>query len=90
MYPFERCIKVLKSYVYNRTRLEECIVEAQICKETVEFCLDFLFGLDPIGLGSLHSRERNKAIDHCQQEHTFEQAHLHVLQNIEVVHPYIK
>ena len=46
MYPFERCMKMLKSYVRNRTRPEGCIKEASICEEATEFCSDFLSGLD--------------------------------------------
>ncbi|KAL0561283.1 hypothetical protein IC582_001705 [Cucumis melo] len=57
MYPFEIYMKVLKSFVHNRNRPEGCITEAQICEEAVEFCSDFLSGLDPIGLGSLNSRK---------------------------------
>ncbi|KAA0034832.1 transposase [Cucumis melo var. makuwa] len=57
MYPFERYMKVLKSFVRNRNRPEGCIVEAQVCEEAVHFCSDFLYGLDEIGLESLNSRE---------------------------------
>ena len=79
-------MKVLKSYVCNRTRLEDCIAEAQICKEVVEFCSDFLSGLDPIGLGSLDSREDRKS-DKPLSAGTYvrpdvqqlKQVHLHVL-----------
>ena len=56
MYPFERCMKVLKNYVRNRTRPKGCIAEASICEEAVDLCSDFLSELDPIGLGSLNSR----------------------------------
>ncbi|KAL4035588.1 hypothetical protein IC575_004291 [Cucumis melo] len=62
MYPFERYMKVLKSFVRNRNRPEGCIAEAQVCEEAVHFCSDFLSGLDEIGLGSLNSREE-KQID---------------------------
>ena len=54
MHPFERYMKVLKSFVRNRNRPEGCIAEAQICEEAVEFCSNFLSGLDSIGLGSLN------------------------------------
>ncbi|KAA0054101.1 hypothetical protein E6C27_scaffold131G00070 [Cucumis melo var. makuwa] len=62
MYPFERYMKVLKSFVRNRNRPEGCIAKAQVCEEAVQFCSDFLSRLDPIGLGSLNSRE-DKQID---------------------------
>ncbi|KAA0038226.1 transposase [Cucumis melo var. makuwa] len=60
MYPFERYIKVLKSFVRNRNRPERSIAEANICEEAVEFCSEFLSGLDPIGLGSFKSREEGR------------------------------
>ena len=90
-------MKVLKSYVRNRTRPEGFIPEAQICEETVEFCSDFLSGLDPIGLGSLNSREERQS-DRPLPAGTYfrpdvqqlKQAHLHVLQNTEEVHLYIE
>ncbi|KAA0025508.1 transposase [Cucumis melo var. makuwa] len=86
MYPFERYMKVLKSYVRNRNRLEGCIEEAQVCEEDVHFCSDFLSGLDEIGLGSLYSREE-KQIDRSLSAGTYvrldmqelKQAHLHIL-----------
>ncbi|KAA0036438.1 uncharacterized protein E5676_scaffold360G00980 [Cucumis melo var. makuwa] len=57
MYPFERYMKVLKSFVRNRNRPEGCIAEAQVCEDAVQFCSVFLSGLDPIGLGSPNSRK---------------------------------
>ncbi|KAA0048234.1 hypothetical protein E5676_scaffold265G001660 [Cucumis melo var. makuwa] len=86
MYPFERYMKVLKSFVRNRNRPERCIAEAQVCEEVVQFGSDFLYGLDPIGLGSLNSRE-DKQIDKPLSTRTYvhpdmqqlKQAHLHIL-----------
>ncbi|KAL0556702.1 hypothetical protein IC582_005217 [Cucumis melo] len=97
MYPFEIYMKVLKSFVRNRNRPEGCIAEAQVCEEVVQFCSDFLSGLDPIGLGSLNSRE-DKQTDRLLSAGTYvrpnmqqlKQAHLHILQNSEEVHPYIE
>lgn len=97
MYPFERCMKVLKSYVRSRARPEGCNAEASICEEAVEFCSDFLSGLDPIGLGSLNSRTEIQS-DRPLSAGTYvrpdvqqlKQAHLHVLQNIGEVHPYVE
>ncbi|KAL4018173.1 hypothetical protein IC575_021763 [Cucumis melo] len=51
MYPFERYMKVLKNYVRNRHRPEGCIAESYIVEEAIEFCSDFLSGVDPVGLG---------------------------------------
>ncbi|KAL0550008.1 hypothetical protein IC582_014504 [Cucumis melo] len=97
MYPFERYMKVLKSFVRNRNRPEGCITEAQVCEEAVQFCSEFLSGLDLIGLGSLNSKE-DKQTDRslsagtyvCPDMQQLKQAHLHILQNTEEVHPYIE
>ncbi|KAA0040643.1 transposase [Cucumis melo var. makuwa] len=95
MYPFERYMKVLKSYVRNRNRSEGSIAEAHICEEAVEFCSEFLSGLDPIGLGSFKSREEgwierplSAGSSITPSQVVLKQAHLHILENIEEVHPY--
>ena len=90
-------MKVLKSYVRNKTQSKGCIAEAKICEEVVEFCWDLLSRLGPIGLGSLNSRE-DKQSDRPLLAGTYvrldiqqlKQAHLHILQNTEEVHPYIE
>ena len=43
MFPFERYMSVLKKYVRNRSRLEGCIAKV------IEFCVDFIDDLNPIG-----------------------------------------
>ncbi|KAL0558997.1 hypothetical protein IC582_003586 [Cucumis melo] len=97
MYPFERYIKVLKSFVRNRNRPERSIAEANICEEAVEFCSEFLSGLDPIGLGSFKSREEGRiertlsaGSSVIPSQVLLKQAHLHMLENIEEVQPYRK
>ncbi|KAA0052792.1 transposase [Cucumis melo var. makuwa] len=92
MYPFKRYMKVLKSFVRNRNQPEGCIAKAQVCEEAVQFCSDFLSRLDPIGLGSLNSRE-DKQTDRPLSAGTYvrpdmqqlKQAHLHILQNTKEV-----
>ena len=54
MYPFERYMGVLKKYVRNRFRPEGSIVEGYATQEVVEFCTDYLKGIDNIGIP--HSR----------------------------------
>ncbi|KAA0063971.1 transposase [Cucumis melo var. makuwa] len=95
MYPFERYMKVLKSYVRNRNRPEGSIAEAHICEEAVEFCSEFLSGLDPIGLDSFKSREEGRierplsvGSSITPSQVVLKQAHLHILENIEEVQPY--
>ena len=50
MYLFERYMKVLKNYMRNRHRLEGYIAESYIVEEAIEFCSDFLSGVDLVGL----------------------------------------
>lgn len=50
MYPIERYMKVLKSYVKNYNRPEGSIVENYIAEEAVEFCSEYLTKADEIGL----------------------------------------
>ena len=52
MYPFERYMKVLKTYVRNRNRPEGCMVENYIVEEAIEFCSEFIAGVSSIGLNS--------------------------------------
>ncbi|KAL0546244.1 hypothetical protein IC582_016150 [Cucumis melo] len=59
MYPFERFMKVIKNAVKNRHRPEGCIVEGNILEEAIEFCSEFLCGVDPIGLGCQKLRDNS-------------------------------
>ena len=50
MFPFERFMGVLKKYVHNRARPEGSITKGYGIDEVIEFCVDFIPDLDPIGL----------------------------------------
>ncbi|KAG6515000.1 hypothetical protein ZIOFF_025378 [Zingiber officinale] len=50
MHPFERYMKVLKSYVGSRKYPEGCIVQRYLAEEEIEFCSEYLNGLDPVGI----------------------------------------
>ena len=52
MYPFERYMKVLKGYVRNRNHPEGCIAECDIAEEALEFCTEYLSGIDAFGIPS--------------------------------------
>ncbi|PIA25911.1 hypothetical protein AQUCO_10300004v1 [Aquilegia coerulea] len=104
MYAFERFILYLKSCVRNRNRPEGCIAESYIAKKAVEFCTEYLFEVDPIGISS----SRNLTTDDTKASKiiegrplaggkvvqigslSWEQAHLYVLHNTQDVLPYIK
>ncbi|XP_024042746.1 uncharacterized protein LOC112099565 [Citrus clementina] len=98
MYPFERDMKKLKGYVRNRNRPEGCIAEAYIAEEAVEFCSEYLSGVDAVGLPS----RKNATYDYSDMGypllggkletvpfHQWQQAHLYVLANTNDVQPYI-
>jgi hypothetical protein len=50
MFPFERFMGVLKKYVRNRARPEGSIVKGYGIEEVIEFYVDFVPDLKPIGL----------------------------------------
>ena len=57
MYPFERFMNVIKNAVRNRHRPEDCIAQGYILEEAVEFCSEFVCGVDPIGFGCQKLRD---------------------------------
>jgi hypothetical protein len=50
MFPFERFMGVLKKYVRNCARPEGSISKGYGTEEVIEFCVDFLPDLKPIGV----------------------------------------
>ncbi|GJY77987.1 putative reverse transcriptase domain-containing protein [Tanacetum coccineum] len=42
MYPFERCMKVIKGHVRNKNRPEGCITKETIAEETIEFLANII------------------------------------------------
>ena len=50
MFPFERFMGVLKKYLCNRARPEGSISMGHQTKEVIEFCVDFIPDLKPIGV----------------------------------------
>ncbi|XP_042419324.1 uncharacterized protein LOC122007859 [Zingiber officinale] len=96
MYPFERCMKVLKSYVGSRKYPEGCIVRRYAAEEAVEFCSEYLNDLDPVEVPK-SLRDPNASIPGFSasnssiivQQIDLQQAHLTVLENTEEISPYI-
>ncbi|KAL0541128.1 hypothetical protein IC582_021165 [Cucumis melo] len=97
MYPFERYMKVLKTYVRNRNRPEGCMVENYIVEEAIEFCSEFIAGVSSIGLNSSVIK-KNSNMDRALSASSFirpskeqlDQAHLYVIQNVNDVLPYVE
>ena len=97
MYPLERYIKVLKGYVRNRNHLDGCIVECYIAEEALEFCTQYLSGIDAIGIPSSMKDEwkygkplpGGRAMT-INEYNLVERAHHYVLQNTTIMQSYIK
>jgi hypothetical protein len=100
MYPFERCMKVIKGHVRNKTFPEGCIAEENIAEETIEFFSEYQKNIRTIGIPSdKHNTSENDNGDgiplsagklvQVSSEH-FLKAHFYILQNTPEVVPYIE
>ncbi|XP_015642892.1 uncharacterized protein, partial [Oryza sativa Japonica Group] len=97
MFPFERYMGVLKKYVRNRARPEASIAKGYGTEEIIEFCVEFIEDLRPIGVpesrheGRLRGKGtlRRKAIT-TVDNNLFRKAHFTVLQHSSLVAPYIE
>ena len=96
MFPFERFMGVLKKYVRNRARPEGSISMGHQTEDVIGFCVDFIPGLNKIGLpksryeGRLTGKGtlgRDSII--CRDGYSWSQAHYTVLQNSTLVTPYV-
>lgn len=97
MFPFERFFAVLKKYVRNRSRPEGCIAKGYETEEVIEFCVDFVDDLMPIGVPESHHEGRlggkgtlGRRSMVIKDVETFRKAHLTVLQQSTLVAPYIE
>jgi len=96
MFPFERFMGVLKKYVHNRARPEGSISKGYGTEEVIEFCVDFIPDINPVGVPqSRHEgRLRGKGTLGKKQIYSdwdsFNQAHYTVLHNSSLVAPYIE
>ncbi|KAK1651847.1 hypothetical protein QYE76_069652 [Lolium multiflorum] len=97
MFPFERFMGVLKKYVRNRARPEGSIAKGYGNEEVIEFCVDYVPDLKPIGLprsrheGRLSGKGtigRKSTI--CMDGHSMTEAHHTVLTNSSLVAPYFE
>ena len=87
---------VLKKYVHNHARLEGSISKGYKIEEVIEFCIDFILDLDPIGVpeswhdGRLSGKgTQGKKAYIGKEDNYFRKAHYTVLQN-SLVDPYIE
>nr|ABA97098.1 transposon protein, putative, CACTA, En/Spm sub-class [Oryza sativa Japonica Group] len=97
MFPFERYMGVLKKYVRNRARPEASIAKGYGTEEVIEFCVEFIEDLRPIGVPESRHEVRlrgkgtlgRKAII-TVDNNLFRKAHFMVLQQSSLVAPYIE
>lgn len=94
MYPFERHMKVLKSYIQNQTFPEGCIANRCLVEDSVELCTEYIAELNPIGVPASRTDLDNASQD-CSRfsiekatRTELEKAHLTVLDNTSLVDPY--
>nr|DAA02079.1 TPA_exp: transposase [Oryza sativa Indica Group] len=97
MFPFERYMGILKKYVRNRARPEASIAKGYGTEEVIEFCVEFIEDLRPIGvLESRHEgRLRGKGTLGTKaimtvDNNLFRKAHFMVLQQSSLVALYIE
>ena len=94
---FERFMGVLKKCVRNRARPEGSIASAYGTEEVIDFCVDFIDDLKPIGVpeswyeGRLSGKGTLGKKSHvCTDDDSFKKAHYAVLQQSSLVDPYIE
>ena len=96
MYPFERYMKTLKDYVWNRNYPKGCIAESYIAEEALEFCAKYMSNMTTIGvpLGHVQNLSKDKPLSGGKvvqiPPHSLDQAHLYILHNTQEVVPYIR
>ncbi|GJU57314.1 retrovirus-related pol polyprotein from transposon TNT 1-94 [Tanacetum coccineum] len=98
MYPFERCMKVIKRHVRNRNRPEGCIAEETIAEETIEFFSEYHKTKKTISIPPdkhvTNENEDEKPLSAGKSSEVsgevFQKAHLYVIQNTDEIVPYIE
>ena len=95
MYPFERYMGILKKYVRNRHRPECSIIEGYSTEEVIDFCTNYLTGVDPIGVPKSRYEGRLQGVGTIGLRavvadlNELQKAHFIVLQHMTDVAPYI-
>jgi hypothetical protein len=97
MFLFERFMGVLKKYIYNRARPEGSITKGYVIEEVIEFRVDFIPNLDPIGVPKSWHEGRlseqgtlEKKAYVGKEDDYFRKAHYTFKQNSSLVDPYIE
>jgi hypothetical protein len=97
MFPYEQYLAVLKSYVRNRVHSEGSVMEGYTIEEVVECCADYIKDGKSIGLpiplykGRLRGRGRMSQKSFVDRDYNLvREAHFSVIQQLEIVAPYIE
>nr|ABF94970.1 transposon protein, putative, CACTA, En/Spm sub-class [Oryza sativa Japonica Group] len=96
MWPFERYMGVLKSYVRTRAKPEGSIIEGYTTEEAIEFCVNYMSDADPIGVPASHHGGRLSGVGTIGRKRirpdqvSYAQAHYAVLQHMAEVGPYFE
>ena len=95
--PIRKVHGVLKKCVHNRARPEWSIASAYGTEEVIDFCVDFIDDLKPIGVPESRYEGRltgkgtlGKKSYVCIDDFSFKKAHYTVLQQSSLVDPYIE
>nr|ABB47262.1 transposon protein, putative, CACTA, En/Spm sub-class [Oryza sativa Japonica Group] len=96
MWPFERYMGILKSYVWNRAKPERSIIEGYTTEEAIEFCIDYMAETDPIRVPVSRHEGRLAGVSTTARKRivpnqaSYAQAHFAVLQHMAEVTPYFE
>ena len=98
MYPFERYMKIDKSYVRNRNCLEGCTTKSYVAKEALEFCTEYMSNRCTVGCWchldiskTCQLRSHYLVENRCKLiQNLIDQAHLYVLYDTRKVEPYTR
>jgi hypothetical protein len=97
IFPYERYITVLKSYVWNHAHSDGSIMEGYTTEEVVECCVDYVKDGKRIGLsiplheGRLRGRGRISQKSCVDRDYnSISEAHFSVLQQLEISALYIE
>jgi len=96
MYLVKRYMKILKGFVKNQYRPKASIIERYIAEEAIKFCTDYMLETEVVGIPQSRHEGRNEGKDTCgvrvvrKDQCEVLHAHLYVLNNTDVVIPYIE
>jgi hypothetical protein len=97
MFPYERCLAVLKSYVRNHAHTEGSIMEGYTTEDVIECYTDYVKGGKmiclpiPLHEGRLRVRGRMGQKNFVDRYYnSVSEAHFSILQQLEIVAPYIE